>query len=138
MDVSALLPGLSITRQVQHAAGLTLYLKSQITSSCCPACKTESSRVHGYFWRYPQDLTWAGCGIHLWLRVRRFACLDTNCPRATFSETYPDWLSPYAHRTERLKALTLKWVCRLAVKREQCCSRSAISLPARILCCADY
>ena len=105
MDVSALLPGLSVTRQVQHAAGLTLHTKSQITSSCCPVCKTESNRVYGYFWRYPQDLTWAGFGIHLWLRVRRFTCLETNCPRATFSETYPDWLSPYSHRTERLKAL---------------------------------
>ena len=105
MDVSALLPGLSITRQVQHAAGLTLYLKSPMTSSCCPACQKESSRVHGYFWRYPRDLTWAGCGIHLWLRVRRFACFNPECSRATFSEMYPDWLSPYSHRTERLKAL---------------------------------
>jgi len=105
MDVSALLPGLTVTRQVQHAAGLTLYLKSPMTSSCCPACGTESNRVHGYFWRYPQDLTWAGCGIHLWLRVKRFECSNLKCSRATFSETYPDWLSPHAHRTERLKAL---------------------------------
>jgi len=103
MNISQLFPGLTLLRQTQHAQGMTLYLGSQISTACCPVCHTPSERVHGYYWRYPQDLSWAGESVRVWLRVKRFDCCHPACRKATFSENFSTFLAPYAHRTGRLK-----------------------------------
>lgn len=90
-------------RQTQQAQGMTLYLASQISTACCPVCHTSSDRVHGYYWRYPQDLSWAGESVRVWLRVKRFDCCHPVCRKATFAECFSTFLAPYAHRTKRLK-----------------------------------
>jgi len=104
MDVSRFFPGLTLLRQTQHVQGMTLYLASRISSSCCPHCHTPSDRVHGYYWRYPQDLSWVGESVRVWLRVKRFDCCHPACRRATFSENFSTFLGLHAHRTQRLKA----------------------------------
>ena len=105
MDISFLFPGVQVLRQTQYPQQLTLYLGSTITAASCPTCQTSSTRVHGNFWRYPRDLSWAGQSLRVWLRVRRFDCLHPTCSRATFCESFAQWLLPYAHRTQRLKGV---------------------------------
>lgn len=34
--------------------------------------------------------------------MRRFRCLNADCPKKTFAERFPDWLPAYARRTTRL------------------------------------
>lgn len=41
-------------------------------------------------------------GIDLHLSVRRFRCVNPDCPQKTFVERFPGWLAVYARRTERL------------------------------------
>ena len=120
MDVSHLFPGLTLLRQTQQAQSMTLYLASQIATACCPVCHTPSDRVHGYYWRYPQDLSWAGEATRVWLRVKRFDCCHPACRKATFSENFSTFLAPHAHRTGRLK--TQQGVVGLYVGGEMGCT----------------
>ncbi|MGH2536020.1 MAG: ISL3 family transposase [Candidatus Promineifilaceae bacterium] len=68
----------------------------------CPACAQSSGRVHSYYMRRPHDLPIGEFVVRLCLRVRRFRCLNPNCPRSTFSEPLPELLEPHAQRTNRL------------------------------------
>ena len=101
--MSHLFPGLTLLRQTQQTHGMTLYLASRIAIACCPVCHTPSDRVHGYYWRYPQDLSWAGESVRVWLRVKRFDCCHPACRKATFAENFSTFLAPHAHRTGRLR-----------------------------------
>lgn len=40
--------------------------------------------------------------MYLELTVRRFRCLNPECPKKTFAERFPEWLPTYARRTTRL------------------------------------
>jgi hypothetical protein len=40
--------------------------------------------------------------VYLELTVRRFRCLNSECPKKTFAERFPEWLPTYARRTTRL------------------------------------
>jgi len=43
--------------------------------------------------------------VRLRLRVRRFFCFNSACPRATFAERFPELLGPKAQRTRRLQTV---------------------------------
>ncbi len=43
--------------------------------------------------------------MRLCLQVRRFCCVNPQCPRKTFAEQFPDWLPTYARRTMSLTRL---------------------------------
>jgi len=43
--------------------------------------------------------------MYLELAVRRFRCLNPECPKKTFAERLPDWLPTYARRTTRLTSV---------------------------------
>ena len=49
------------------------------------------------------DLPSSGRQISLALQVRHFRCSNRACPRKTFAEPLPNFLSPYAQRTSRLR-----------------------------------
>ncbi|WP_245691909.1 transposase family protein, partial [Streptomyces katrae] len=55
----------------------------------CPSCGLWSVRVHGLYLLFPRDLPTAGQHVVLSLRVRRFSCRETACPRRTFAEQIP-------------------------------------------------
>ena len=69
----------------------------------CPDCGQESGRIHSYYDRKPQDLPIGGCYVRLSLTTRRFRCLNEQCQRRTFAESWGDWLYRYAHKTSRMK-----------------------------------
>ena len=81
--------------------GLTLVLRSRLTSAACPACAQPSTHVHGHYTRRLADLPCQGKVVHAHLEVRRFACRTRGCPRTTFAERFPELTRPYARRTLR-------------------------------------
>jgi transposase len=68
----------------------------------CPACGRISRAVHSRYHRRPADLPSLGRTVSIHLRVRRFYCHNTACPRRTFGERLPDLVAPFARRTRRL------------------------------------
>src|SRR5262249_22314304 len=50
-----------------------------------------------------RDLPCFGSAVQLALIVRRFRCLNADCPRQIFTERLPGFAAPYARTTERLR-----------------------------------
>ncbi|WP_157876280.1 ISL3 family transposase [Streptomyces sp. Root264] len=67
-----------------------------------PGCGSWATRVHSSYLRFPADVPSAGRRVVLQLRVRRFRCRNTKCPRRTFVEQIPGLTRRYGQRTERL------------------------------------
>ncbi|MES0838412.1 ISL3 family transposase [Nocardiopsis tropica] len=61
----------------------------------CPRCGTESTRLHGRYERTVRDSTVGGAEVVIRLRIRRFRCLDPDCPAVTFAEQIPGLTSPH-------------------------------------------
>ena len=68
---------------------------------CCPDCGRTSRAVHSRYDRHPADLPSLGRTVSIHLRVRRFYCRNTACPRQTFAERLPNLVAPFARRTRR-------------------------------------
>ena len=81
--------------------GLTLVLRSSLTSAACPACAQPSTHVHGHYTRRLADLPCQGKVVRIHLEVRRFACRIRGCLRTTFAERFPMLTRAYARRTLR-------------------------------------
>jgi transposase len=58
--------------------------------------------VHSSYDRHLADLPSLGRTVSIHLRVRRFYCRNTACPRRTFVERLPNLVAPFARRTCRL------------------------------------
>lgn len=82
--------------------GLLLELVSNNDYSVCPLCGEKTSRVHSWYSRRMVDLPWADVAISIDLQVRRFFCLNDDCPRVIFCERLPGVVAPWARRTERM------------------------------------
>jgi transposase len=61
----------------------------------------EQAAVHSRYDRHPADLPSLGRTVSIHLRVRRFYCRNTACPRQTFAERLPNLVAPFARRTRR-------------------------------------
>ncbi|GGX00247.1 hypothetical protein GCM10010297_22830 [Streptomyces malachitofuscus] len=70
--------------------------------AACPGCST---RVHSFYLRFLADVPSAGRSVVLQLRVRRFRCRNTKCPRQTFVEQISGLTRRYGRRTERLRSI---------------------------------
>ncbi|MFD5417356.1 transposase family protein [Streptomyces sp. NPDC127069] len=70
-------------------------------SAACPGCGACSDRVHSSYPRYLADVLGAGRSVVLQLRVRRFRCRNTRCPRRLFVEQISGLTRKYGQRTER-------------------------------------
>jgi len=90
----------------------------------CPACGTQTARVHEYRERTVADVPAGGRRVVVKVRVRRMRCPVTGCPRQTFREQVPGVLDRYQRRTTRLTAQVS------AVARELAGRASARLLPA--------
>jgi transposase len=83
--------------------GNRLLLEAQLTyqTTQCPSCSFTAKRVHSRYKRQPTDLPLVGHQVCLSLRVRRFFCDNSDCPRRTFVEQIPVLLQSKARRTIR-------------------------------------
>lgn len=75
---------------------------SMHAQATCPRCKVISERVHSSYSRRPSDAPWAGSIVKINLHLRRYFCDNANCKQRTFVERTPQFVTPYAHRTNRL------------------------------------
>jgi transposase len=94
--------------EVQHIASgetmLTIAARALTKTGACPSCGEQTSHVHSYYQRHPQDLPISGLQVQLVLRVRRFRCLNSQCARQTFAERLPE-LPVSARQTSRLGSI---------------------------------
>jgi transposase len=108
MDPQLLLPpgaGL-VVEQVQLCGEVIhLMVRCEASGAHCPKCGTWSEAFHSSYGRNLADLPVSGRQAVVDLRVRRFRCYQTECPRKTFVEQAPILAERYAHRTCRLKSL---------------------------------
>ncbi|MDQ1022564.1 transposase [Streptomyces umbrinus] len=79
--------------------------RGRAVGAACPDCGRFSERVHDSYQRRLKDLPLGGQGVVILLRVRRFICCDTNCPRRTFAEPFAQLTAPYARFTTRLNRM---------------------------------
>ena len=74
----------------------------------CPSCNVPSSKVHARYTRRPMDLSWRGRMARFHLTVRRFRCMNDDCSRCTFAESFGINLPRFARRTKEASDLLLE------------------------------
>jgi hypothetical protein len=77
--------------------------RTTAAGAACPGCGRWSIRMQGSCLRFPGDLPTAGKRIVLSLRVRRFTCVESSCPRRTFAEQVPGLTRRYGGRKLRFR-----------------------------------
>ncbi|MGI9121445.1 MAG: ISL3 family transposase [Rubrobacter sp.] len=82
---------------------ISFTLESTSVPVACPVCGHETHRLHSHYRRTVADLPWSGRHVKLLLRVRKFRCPRTVCPRRIFTERLPVLVEPYARKTTRLR-----------------------------------
>jgi transposase len=76
--------GFEVQHIVSHEGQLTITARALAKTGSCPSCGEETSHVHSYYQRHPQDLPISGLRVQLVLRVRRFRCGNARCARRIF------------------------------------------------------
>jgi transposase len=71
------------------------------SEAACLDCRQPSSRIHSRYQRTLADLPCSGQEVKLQVQVRRFFCLNQECPRRLFAEQVPTVMKRYARRTLR-------------------------------------
>jgi len=97
-------PGFAIRQITASETILTITASASSPTGSCPSCHHVSPRVHSYYTRSPRDLPISGRIVQLVLRMRRFRCLNQQCPQQTFAERLPD-LAVSARLSTRLATL---------------------------------
>jgi transposase len=96
------LAGLRIERVVIADDAVHIDLHRTARTARCPGCRRRSHRVHSSYSRQIADLPVAGCAVVLHLRVRRFRCSASRCPRRIFAEQVPGLAARRARRSAPL------------------------------------
>jgi transposase len=81
---------------------LTVHLAITTPNATCPICGSDARRVHSRYPRRLADLPCLGRAVRLQVTVRRFSCLQPECPRRIFAERLPGFAEPHARTTARL------------------------------------
>lgn len=87
---------------------IVLHLEPLCSSSHCPLCDVESTRVHSRYQRKPWDLPWSTWPVQLVVHTRKFFCDNKLCSRRVFTERFPGVLKSYARKTTRLRDVLLE------------------------------
>lgn len=105
MELSPFLPlgqGLEIISASVCGEQVIVQVAATALCSSCPLCCRPATRVHSQYARRVADLPCAGQPVHLILRVRKFFCDTSDCPRRIFAERLTPFLAPWARMTSRL------------------------------------
>lgn len=94
-------PSLHVETLLLTDGGLTILAASEVETAQCPLCGWRADRVHSRYMRTLADLPWATLAVGLRVRVRKFFCDNTACPRRIFVERLEGVAEVYAHRTDR-------------------------------------
>jgi len=81
---------------------LTVEVISTQPCARCPGCGTPPDAVHCQYQRTVHDVPCGGRKVVLRLKVRKFVCRVSTCPRKVFAERLPDLVHPWARISNRL------------------------------------
>jgi transposase len=98
----ALPDGLEVAETSVTGPVLTLSLIATAPTAMCPLCGQGSQRIRSSYTRHVADVPSAGRQVQLVLRVRKFRCETTDCPRRIFAERLTPFIEPWARMTTRL------------------------------------
>jgi len=96
------LAGLRIERTLVLDGVVHVEARRVTKTAPCPACGRRSRRVHSRYTRRITDEPLGERPVVVHLRVRRFLCRTTPCPRRTFAEQAPALAPRYARRSTLL------------------------------------
>lgn len=99
------LAGVVVESIVRAAGTVTVCAYSTVPTARCPRCGMVSWRVHGRYARRLADAPVGGTPAVIELMVRRFKCLNPQCPAVTFAEQLEGLTSPHARYTPLLRTL---------------------------------
>ncbi len=86
---------------------VTIQARLATAEACCPGCARRSTRVRSTYRRTVADLPWGGHRVRISVAIRRFMCVNPDCPRRIFAEPLGMLAPRYARRSGRLaRALT--------------------------------
>src|SRR5690349_11634340 len=98
MDLSlvfALPDGLEVAEASVTGPVLTLFLVAIAPTAMCPLCGQASPHRRSSYTRHVADVPSAGRQVQLVLRVRKFRCDTTDCPRRIFAERLTPFIEPW-------------------------------------------
>ena len=95
------LRGLRVERLWTSAGVVQVAVTTHGRFGRCPCCQRHSRHVHSHYGRTLADCPCSGQAMTIRLRVRRFRCRVQWCPQRVFTERLPEFVVPWAHRTER-------------------------------------
>jgi transposase len=95
----------------ETARQITLVVRSTQPLVHCPSCTFPTQRIHSRYGRTVADLPWGPWRVVLRLRVRKFFCVNGRCTRRLFTERLPQFVAPWARRTQRL----MHWLAHIAM-----------------------
>jgi len=98
------LAGLHVEQVAIDDDAVRIDLHRTARSARCAGCRRRSRRVHSSYTRQIADLPIAGRKAVLHLRVRRFRCAASTCPRRIFAEQIPGLAGRRARRSMPLLA----------------------------------
>ena len=93
------LAGLRLRRVEDTGDAVVISASSRAGQACCPGCGAPSSRVHGGYTRTVADGAAGGRPLLVALAVRRFRCLQDQCPAVTFAEQAGGLTERYRRRS---------------------------------------
>ncbi|MFE0658796.1 transposase family protein [Streptomyces sp. NPDC058876] len=106
-----------VVESIERAAGtVTFCAHSAGPTARCPRCGVVSWRVHGRYARRLADAPLGGASTVVELVVRRFKCLNPQCPAVTFVEQVEGLTSPHARYTPVLSTLLTSIAACLAAR----------------------
>jgi transposase len=101
-DLLPHLAGLRIERTLVLDGVVHVEARRVMKSAPCPTCGRRSRRIHSRYTRRITDEPLGERQVVVHLRVRRFMCRSTTCPRRTFAEQAPVLAPRYARRSTLL------------------------------------
>src|SRR4051812_6308541 len=97
-------PSLHVETLLLGDDSLMILAAANDETACCPLCGWRADRIHSRYERTLADLPWAILAVRLQIRVRRFFCDNTACPRRIFAERLADVSAAHEQRTSRQRA----------------------------------
>ncbi len=98
--------GLVVERLETTSDKITVLARPSCETAACPNCAQVSKSVHSRYQWSLSDLPSGGRRVQIIIRVRRFRCGQTDCPRRVFAERLePAVTTAFSRRTERLEGI---------------------------------
>ncbi len=94
-------PGILILDRIERDVDRFRLMARVDQEPTCPVCGVVSRSGHSSYRRCLQDLPWQGVTVQLCVRIGRFRCRNSSCPRKIFCERLPQVTRVYGRQTER-------------------------------------